>query len=66
MIEVADCHVIQFTAIGFLDTNKVNGMRQRKCCSSVLLARRPPAFHLRTLRESRREEAGGKEKQPGA
>ena len=33
----------------------------------MLLARRPPAFHQRTLRESReRREAGGAEVQPGA
>ena len=33
----------------------------------MLLARRPPAFHWRTLRESREgEESGGAEEQPGA
>ena len=33
----------------------------------MLLARRPPAFHWRTLRESDgEEEAGGEEGQPGA
>ena len=42
------------------------GWDKRKCSSSVLLARRPPAFHQRTLRESGGEEAGGAEKQPGA
>ena len=32
----------------------------------MLLARRPPAFHWRTLRESGKEEAGDVEGQPGA
>ena len=32
----------------------------------MLLARRPPAFHWRTLRESGAEEAGGVEGNPGA
>ena len=32
----------------------------------MLLARRPPAFHWRTLRESGGEEARGVEGQPGA
>ena len=32
----------------------------------MLLARRPPAFHWRILRESRGEEAGGAEGKPGA
>ena len=32
----------------------------------MLLARRPPAFHWRTLRESGGEEVGGVEEQPGA
>ena len=32
----------------------------------MLLARRPPAFHWRTMRGSRREEAGGVGGQPGA
>ena len=32
----------------------------------MFLARRPPAFHWRILRESGAEEAGGAEGQPGA
>ena len=32
----------------------------------MLLARRPPAFHWRTLRDSGREETRGIEGQPGA
>ena len=32
----------------------------------MFLARRPPAFHWRTLRESGGEETGGVEGQPGA
>ena len=32
----------------------------------MVLARRPPAFHWRTLRESAGEEAGGAKGQPGA
>ena len=39
------------------------GWDERKWSSSVLLARRPRAFHWRTLRESGGEEAEGK---PGA
>ena len=42
-------------------------MRRKKCRSSVLLARRPPALHRRILRELREEEeAGGVERQTGA
>ena len=43
------------------------GWDERKWSSSVLLARRPPAFHRRTLRESwGGVEAGGAERKPGA
>ena len=35
------------------------GWNEKKCSSSVLLARRPPAFPRRTLRESGGKEAGG-------
>ena len=42
------------------------GWVERKLSSSVFLARRPPAFHWRILRESGAEEAGGTEGQPGA
>ena len=38
------------------------GWDERKWSSSVILARRPPAFHWRNLRE----EVGGVEEQPGA
>ena len=42
------------------------GWDKKKWPSSVLLARRPPAFHWRTLRESGGVEAGGAEGWPGA
>ena len=42
------------------------GWNKRKCSSSVLMARRPSAFHWRTLRESGEEEAGDIEGQLGA
>ena len=42
------------------------GWDERKWSSSVLLARRPPAFHWRTLRESGGVEEGGAEEKPGA
>ena len=46
---------------------RLTGWDEKKWSSSVLLARRPPAFHWRTLRESgRKEETGGVEGQPGA
>ena len=47
--------------------DKVNRVGRKKCSSSVLLDRRPPAFHCRALRESGKgEEAGGAEGQPEA
>ena len=43
------------------------GWDKRKWSSSVLLARKPPAFHWRTMRESGwGVEAGGAEGKPGA
>ena len=39
---------------------RLRGWDEKKGSSSVLLARRPPAFHWRTLRE-----LGGIEGQPG-
>ena len=42
------------------------GWDKRKGSSLMLLARRLPAFHCRTLKESGGEEAGGVEGQPGA
>ena len=45
---------------------RLTGWDERKWSSSVLLARRPPSFHWRTLRESGGREAGGVEGQPGA